>query len=183
MPAHFVQVIRPAMLVLCHPSAVGSRAENQPASQLSQQLAVAGIGRLALRLGQAAVSDTVRLRHFARDVVKQNRERSTARVAQLPDPRLQQFHLQVIRVTNRQAGGDAVKELNVMIPAGLDERSKPAQLIVRVELPPQRPVLEVVLRAVQVGIQFKRLHQAEELQALLLTPGTPVKALNDTLEK
>ena len=181
--ADLLQVTLPAKPFIDHPLAVRRRAENQPPVLLGQVLAVKAVRRLALCLGQAAERSPVGLSHLIRNIVKQDRKGTATGFDQLPKPLIQLPHFIRVGIANRQAGGDPVKKINSPIPARIDQFAKPQQFVSGVRLPPQRTVLEIILRAVQVGVQTKLLHPLQQLQSLRLTPRPPVKPLNNALEK
>ena len=125
----------------------------------------------------------VRFRHLCLDIVKEEGKSFTSKLSHLIEFSLQSRNLFTVRVGDVQTRRQGVVEVEVAGVSCTDQVLQMVRLLHCVELPPEGPVLTVVLRSVQVAGHAPRFHLLEQVSPLRQSPWPAVESLNNATEE
>ena len=141
------------------------------------------VGDIGLRAGKAAPAREIGRLDAIRDVVKQQRQAVAPHVEHLRAPVTQVLAIRGVTVADVKTGPDTVDETQTVRLTGRDEPGHDDGPGLAIGLSPQRTVMQVVLRAIEVRVESPRRHLFEQRGALGCAPGGAVEALDHSREK
>ena len=94
------------------------------------------------------------------------------------EARVQTIELRLVAITDVESRAERVDEVDVVLPACLDEVREFTRVCGAVRLAPQRAMMQIVLGCVEVGVQSPARHPAEKLDALGGSPWFAVEAFD-----
>ena len=167
-----------------HSLAIGRRTKKQTGGRgLPAQEIEEVIGDPGLRGGGGVERPGVAVRKDRLNVIEQEGELAATEGQQLGGFPSQRRGLFFARISDIESGRDGINKTKALVAAFAHQVPQFARFSFGVARPPKRPVFEVVLRSVEVGVHPPGPHPGKELSPLPRRPGSSVEAFCHAAEE
>src|SRR5215472_14993886 len=138
---------------------------------------------MALGRSEGTISFEIGIVHMLWDVIKEQSEVRASQRYHLLKPLLEMSQFDRLAVTDIQAGTQGVNKVDLPLFAVLKQFSEFQRFGGGIRLAPERALLQIVLRSVEIGVQTPAGHPIEKLESFLVRPGLAVKAFDNSRQK